>query len=353
MDGAREIWEVPCRGIALIKKRIDEFGIDCDLIKQDSVFLGIGAGGRDDVRSEFDTRASLGFESVYYEANQIEQVFGGVGYTSAVRYGDTYGVNALQFVQGMKRTLMQAGVQIHESTEVHHIEGHVAFTHAGSVTADQIIVAADNVMPPICPFGPEVFHAQTFLPISEPLSDAEVLRLFPSGEHFQCWDSTLVYSYFRLTGDQRLLLGGGSVLTTFLPDYFDKATIINRVIRDFKKRFPFLSELSFIQFWPGLIDSSRDFLPIIVRDQNAPYRHYMLGCVGLLWAAFCGDFVGRAIQKTARPDDSRYYQYFTDRRPFFLPTWTERIVGKPIVFALNNSWAKYRQVDKGRLVARR
>jgi gamma-glutamylputrescine oxidase len=26
----------------------------------------------------------------------------------------------------------------------------------------------------------------------------------------QCWDSKLVYSYFRLTGDNRLLLVGGT-----------------------------------------------------------------------------------------------------------------------------------------------
>jgi hypothetical protein len=29
-----------------------------------------------------------------------------------------------------------------------------------------------------------------------------------------------------------------------------------------------------------------------------------------------------------------------------MPIWTERLLGKPIVFALNNAWAKYYQVDK-------
>ncbi len=350
MDGAREIWEVPCRGIDLIRQRAADYSIDCDLIRQDSMFLGIGASGAEDVTDEFNTRAMLGFQSTHYEASQIEQVFGGEGYSGAVRYAETYGINALQFVQGMKRALIEAGIEIHESTEVHRIEGHVAFTHAGSVTADQIIVASDKTTKAVSPYADEVFHAQTFLSISEPLSDQEIRQLFPSGDHLQCWDSTLVYTYFRLTGDNRLLLGGGSAWTTFLPEYYDRATIINRVIRDFKKRFPFLSGVSFIQFWPGLIDSTRDLLPVVVRDSDAPYRHYVMGCVGLPWASFSGDFVGRAIQGKNEPDEARYYEYFTDRRPFFLPTWTERVAGKPIVFALNNSWAKYRQVDKDRLV---
>jgi hypothetical protein len=29
-----------------------------------------------------------------------------------------------------------------------------------------------------------------------------------------------------------------------------------------------------------------------------------------------------------------------------MPLWTERLLGKPIVFALNNAWAKYYQVDR-------
>ena len=352
-DGAKEIWEVPCRGIDLILQRAKEFDISCDLIKQDSLFVGLGKSGREDVLSEAATRASLGFASTAYDTAQLGEVLGGQGYSAGVRYGGTHGINALQFVQGLKRRLMGLpNFTFHESTEVAKIEGHAAFTHAGSVMADAIIVASDKPTRDVSPACDEVFHAQTFLSISEPLSDHEVLKLFPSGEPLHCWDSTLVYSYYRLTGDNRLLLGGGSTLTTFLPDYYDRKTIINRVIRDFRAHFPFLSELQFIQFWPGLIDASRDLLPVLMRDANAPWRHYVHGCVGLPWASFCGDFAGRAVQGKAEPDEARYYEYFTDRRDFLLPTWTGKILGKPMEFAINNAWAKYRQVDKDRLAPR-
>ena len=352
-DGAKEIWEVPCRGIDLILSRAREFGISCDLIRQDSLFLGPGKTGCEDVLAEAETRTSLGFASKVYEAAQLGDVMGGTGYCAGISYDGTHGINALQFVQGMKRALMgMAGFTFHESTEVARIDGHTAFTHAGSVIADQLIIASDKPTHAVSPVCDEVFHAQTFLSISEPLNDHEVLRLFPSGEPMQCWDSTLVYSYFRLTGDQRLLLGGGSTLTTFLPDYYDRKTIIKRVIRDFRAHFPFLSELQFIQFWPGLIDASRDLLPVLLRDPNAPYRHYVHGCVGLPWAAFCGDFAGRAVQGKAEPDEERYYEYFTDRRDFLLPVWSGRVLGRPIEFALNNAWAKYKQVDKDRLAPR-
>jgi gamma-glutamylputrescine oxidase len=61
----------------------------------------------------------------------------------------------------------------------------------------------------------------------------------------------MVYSYDRLTGDNRLLLGGGTALTTFLKSAYNNPGIIRRVINQFTAHFPFLKDLPFIQFWPG------------------------------------------------------------------------------------------------------
>jgi gamma-glutamylputrescine oxidase len=151
-----------------------------------------------------------------------------------------------------------------------------------------------------------------------------------------------------MTGTGRLLLGGGSALTTFVNHWYNNERIIKSVIRDFKKRFPPLRYLNFVQFWPGLIDTTRDLLPTIVRDADAPHVHYAFGIVGLPWASFCGDFLGRVLLGEATQDEMKYFSYFSDRRYFFLPTSLQKIVGKPVVFSLNNAWAKYAQVDTGR-----
>jgi gamma-glutamylputrescine oxidase len=98
-------------------------------------------------------------------------------------------------------------------------------THAGSVTADHIIVAIDKMDPSISPVAHEAFHAQTFLSVTEPLPDRELRILFLSGEQMHFWYSKLVYSYFRLTGDNRLLLGGGTPVTTYLRDAFDNPRV--------------------------------------------------------------------------------------------------------------------------------
>jgi gamma-glutamylputrescine oxidase len=213
------------------------------------------------------------------------------------------------------------------------------------VSADQIIFCADKLQPALTEFSQRVYHAQTFLSISEPLNDRDVERLFPGGP-VQCWDTDLVYSYYRMTGDQRLLLGGGSALTTFALHSVTSPRVISQVIGKFKGKFPYLRDLEFIQYWPGLIDTTRDLIPTIVKDPDMPWVHFVLGCVGLPWAAFCGDFVARHVHNEPDWDDHHYYHYFRPDRPFLIPLGLEKIIGKPLAFALNNAWSKYRQVDK-------
>jgi gamma-glutamylputrescine oxidase len=120
------------------------------------------------------------------------------------------------------------------------------------------------------------------------------------------------------------------------------------VIRDFKSHFPEVTELSFMQFWPGQIDMSRDLLPVIARPPEHPYIRIILGCVGIPWAAFCGSFAARNILGDADEDYKKYFNYFSNDRHFSLPTSLSKVVGKPMLFALSNSWAKFYQVDKTR-----
>jgi gamma-glutamylputrescine oxidase len=344
---AAEIWDAPCKGIDRIVDSIRKFDIECGLLRQDSLFLGLGAGGKKAVDEELECRKSVGFtDQRTYDAGPLKEILGAEGYAAAIRYGGTYGVNPLQCLQGLKDLLIDNGMQVYESTAMNRLEDHTAYTHGGSVTADHIVVAVDKLSNTISPLADQAFHAQTFLSVTEPLTDKELRILFPAGEQMQCWDSKLVYSYFRLTGDNRLLLGGGSAITTFLKDAFNNPAVIRRVIDDFKRHFPALKDLSFIQYWPGQIDASRDLLPVIARPPEHPHIRFILGCVGIPWATFCGSFTARNILGDADKDYEKYFNYFSNERHFAFPSGLGNVIGKPLLFSLANSWAKFYQVDK-------
>jgi len=346
-QGAKELWGVPVRGIGLMLSIIQENGIDCDLQKQDSLFLGKGGNGLKAVQEEARSRGNLGYESQVYIGEQVGSVIGSQGYSAAIRYKDTYGIDALRYAQGMKAVLLQNGIDVFESSEVTGFSGHMAKTHMGSVTADQVIFCADKLSPQLSEHSWNVYHEQTFLTITEPLSDEDVRSLFP-GEPFQCWDSDLIYTYYRLTGSRRLLLGGGSLFTTYAKNDTTTSRVIDGVIGGFRKMFPTLGSLKFIQYWMGRIDMTRDLLPTVLKEPNAPWVHYVLGCVGLPWATFCGDFAARQVLAQKETGDERYYGYFSMKRKFLIPLWLEKIIGKRIAFPINNAWAKYYQKDANR-----
>jgi gamma-glutamylputrescine oxidase len=344
---AREIWDAPVSAIEGLVRNIEKYGIQCGLLKQDSLFLGLGKDGYEAARSELQSREEVGFsDQKLYDEQQLGEILGSVNYTAGIRYGGTYGINPLQCLQGFKDVLVDDGMQVFEATEMERLEGHTVYTHAGSITADQIIIAVDKLEPHISPLSAECFHAQTFLSVTEPLTDHELEVLFPSGEQMQCWDSKLVYTYFRLTKDNRLLLGGGSALTTFLKDAYNNPGIIKRVIRDFYSHFPGLRSVSFMQFWPGQIDTTRDLLPTIVRPTDQPHVRFIFGCVGIPWAAFTGTFAARNILGDADAEYDKYFNYFSNERNFWLPSGLGKVIGKPLLFSLSNSWAKFRQVDE-------
>jgi gamma-glutamylputrescine oxidase len=342
---AKLLWEVAQKGVQLIVSHVNDNKINCDLQKQDSLFLGNGKSGLRDVIREMEARKALGYTQQFYPASDLRSVIGSDNYSGGVRYPDTYGIDALQYSQEMKRILLNKGVKIFESTEALSINDHRVTTRLGSVTSSEIIFCADKPTPALTHFSNSVFHAQTFLTISEPLKEKTINALFPSGR-FLCWDTDFIYTYFRLTGDNRILLGGGSMLTTFTKNDVNSSRVIERVIKNFKKKFPVLKELEFIQFWPGRIDTTRDLMPTIVKETHKPWIHFVLGCVGLPWATFCGDFVARHAYNDKGCDDHDCYSLFNAERYFFLPLRLEKFMGKPPLFALNNGWAKYYQRDE-------
>src|SRR5438067_1573496 len=129
LDGAREVWNAPVRGVELMRGYVEKHGIDCDLIPLDSLFLGKGGRGRAAVAEEAEAREQLGFPATHYGEDELPTVLGSRSYSAGVRYPGTFGVNGMRYAQGMKSALLRAGARVHEASEVTAIEGHTVRTH--------------------------------------------------------------------------------------------------------------------------------------------------------------------------------------------------------------------------------
>jgi gamma-glutamylputrescine oxidase len=328
---AAVLWGIAEAGVDLIAGTARQHDMQCDLLSPDSLFLGVGRGGARSVRAEAAARKALGYPCTLYDEATLPAVHPG-RYRAGVRYGGTWAIDPLRYCQALRDVLVRQGVRVHEDTEVGAVSGGTAKSARGDVTARHLVVCIDKMPKGFNPRAwRKYYHAQTYLAISEPMPPALVSGLFPEAR-MQCWDSTLVYTYYRLTGDDRLLLGGGSPLTTFAPREIRSPRIIESVIRGFRKRFPGLANLEFIAYWPGLIDITQDLLPIAAPDPEDPAVHYVMGPAGLPWAAWCGDHVGRVLSGSEAPDFSRFFGWERDQ---LVPDALEQVIGKPISFTLD------------------
>jgi gamma-glutamylputrescine oxidase len=120
-------------------------------------------------------------------------------------------------------------------------------------------------------YAKDTYGIQNFITMSEPLSDELVQNLFPSGK-LMCRDTKLAFTYFRMTGDNRLVLGGGNPITAGFPRDVIYPYAIQSVIREIKDVYPALTAMVCTFYRNGRIETTKDMMPII--DQDAQYPNH-------------------------------------------------------------------------------
>ena len=149
----------------------------------------------------------------------------------------------------------------------------------GSVTADHIIIAVDKLSKSISPLADEVFHAQTFLSVTEPLTDRELRILFPVRRA----DAVLGFQarVLLFPADRRQ----SPAARRWHADHdlpqgcVQQSAHHRRIIKDFSD-ISRSCATSFMQFWPGQIDTTRDLLPVIAGRPGMPHMRFIFGCGG-------------------------------------------------------------------------
>lgn len=328
---AKNVWDFVVSGVHHIRNNIEQFNLACDYRKEDTVVLALNKKHIKNVLAEHTIRQKLGYQSSFYQKNELSKVIGSSRYHSAVRYPDTFGISAYKYCQEMKKVLSDQGVKIYEETPVLDIKEHTVKTSFGSVQADKIIVCVDRFLPELHRLPNEIFHVQTFLMMSAPLTDKEIALLFPE-QPCMCWDTAMIYTYFRLNKDNRLLIGGETLICTYdQQEHYHQNRTIRKLTDYIKKYFPHVS-ITFEYCWPGLIGISKDVRPIAGQDKQNSHIYYVAGATGLPWAAALGRYSADHMIKGRSDFDDIFSPY----RSFFIGNTIQSLIGKRLSFALNN-----------------
>jgi gamma-glutamylputrescine oxidase len=335
-EKAKKLWDFVVSGVEKIRQNIEQHNISCDYEVQDSLFVANASGKTKRIKKEHDARTSLGYESRLYHENEISQVIGSNEYYGAVRYPDTFGINAYLYCQGLKEILETKGVQIYEQSRVTEILKDGVKLASYKVTAKNILVCADRFSPALGVMKPQVYQAQTFLAISKPLPEAATTKMFPDAKTM-VWDTDLIYQYYRVVAENRLLIGAASMFYTYVPFEIKHSAAIMRKMKGYlSQKFPWF-EVELEYFWPGMIGVSKDLVPLAAQDPEQKNLYYMAAPTGLPWAAAIGSYIADKSM-TGRSDFDEEFKF---QRKYPIGKTLQALIRKPITFALSHGIVKY------------
>ncbi len=331
---AHILHNIPKRGVQLILDTIKQYKFNCDLRKQDSLYLAYRKPHEKWLKEEARLRKETSSPYKILKGNALKKTHPVKNYSMGLKYPGSHGINSFLYCQEMKNLLIKKGVKIYENSEVHKIKGNTAKTRLGSVTAKNILICIDKMKTEFDEeISRKIYHIQSYITISEPLTEKEIKALYPKGE-LMCWDTRIIYMYYRPVDGNRILVGGAGLLETYSPTYSYSPKVIKKFIDEFKERFPQLKNISFTTYWSGLIDITQDLEPLVDYDKQNKSIQYALGCAGLPWAAFCGDYIARRVVSPKKAEDLSEFTRID--RNFLISGRLQKFLGKRISFAISH-----------------
>jgi gamma-glutamylputrescine oxidase len=328
----KKLWQLIGAGLETIRDNITNHNLVCDYQVQDTLVLANSARAfRNDIQKEYDNRTSAGYTSTLYTDKTVGSVIGSDDYVGGISYGGTFGIQAYKYCQEMKKVLREAGVLIYEETPAISIQENKVQTPRATISAEHIVVCTDRFEPALSHLWDSIYHVQTFLMLSAPLSDEQIKKIFPA-QPFMVWDTDMIYQYYRITGDNRLMLGGSDLLYTYSKnETHGNERVAKKLMRYCAQKFPSVP-VEFEYMWPGLIGISKDVLPVAGFDKKMRSVYYIAGACGLPFAAALGmNCADRIVNNNTEFDDC-----FSPYRSFVCGPIIQTLLGTRLTFALSN-----------------
>lgn len=235
-------------GSELIRHRIEKYNIDCDL-KHGNVFAACNNKQFEELKAKKALWEKHGHNELeLLSASGIQEHIGTERYVGGLLDRKGGHIQPLNLVLGQAQAFESLGGQIFEDSEVVRLErgvpGRVVTKH-GVVVADKIVVAGNAYV-----FGllPEVENKAmpcgTQVIATEPLPEEVQKQLLPTDRCVE--DCNYLLDYYRLSGDGRLIYGGG---TTY--GARDPGKIESIIVPKMLKTFPMMKDVKVDFAWTG------------------------------------------------------------------------------------------------------
>ncbi|WP_220814198.1 NAD(P)/FAD-dependent oxidoreductase [Pseudomonas paralcaligenes] len=298
---AQLLGQMAFEGGRIIRERIAQYGIQCDL-KDGGVFAANTPKHMKHLESQKKLWERYGHTQLeLLDAKRIREVVDTDSYVGGMLDMSGGHIHPLNLALGEAAAVESLGGVIHEQSPAIRIErgaNPVVHTPGGRVKAKFVVVAGNaylgNLLPELAsksmPCGTQVIT-------TEPLSDELARSLLP--QDYCVEDCNYLLDYYRLSGDKRLIYGGGVIYGA--RDPADVEAIIRPKML---KTFPQLKDVKIDFAWTGNFLLTLSRLPQVGRIGDNIY--YSQGCSGhgVTYTHVAGKALAEALRGQAERFDA-------------------------------------------------
>ncbi|TMU83182.1 FAD-binding oxidoreductase [Pseudomonas fluorescens] len=295
-EGVRYLQRAGIDSVDLVRQRIGDNGIECDL-RWGFCDLANTPAQYAAFKDELLDLAELGYahETRLIGPEQIRQhvVNSDIYAGGLVDMGSGH-LHPLDLVQGEARLAASLGVRIFEQSEVleiiHGATVQVRCAH-GTVRAGSLVLGCNAHLDELeQQLSGKVLPAGSYIIATEPLSEERAAQLIP--QNLAVCDQKVGLDYYRLSADRRLLFGGACHYSGR-----DPADIAAYMRPKMLKVFPQLTDVRIDYQWGGKIGITANRFPQVGRLKQHPNVFYAQGYSGhgLNVTHWCAKLLGEAI----------------------------------------------------------
>lgn len=298
---AQALGNMAFEGANIIRSRIEQYDIDCDY-KPGGIFAAFNKKQMGHLEAQKALWERYGNSNLQIlDQNAIQEQIDTDAYVGGLLDGDGGHIHPLNLLLGEVRAFESLGGQVFEDSKVVSIDRSkrpVVHTEQGSVTADYLIVCGNAYLGGLLPeLASKSMPCGTQIVCTKVLDEGLQNSLIPNGHCVE--DCNYKLDYYRLTGDGRLLFGGG---VTYGGG--DPASIERFLRPHIEKIFPQLSGVEFEFSWGGdfLLTMSR--LPQFGRLNESIYYAQGYSGHGVTTTHLAGKLIAEVVKGSAERYDA-------------------------------------------------
>lgn len=276
---AAKAFAASVHGVGLLRDLVAREEIDCDARHEPNTVGALTEAQERRMAAHLDALNDLGHPVPWLSAAELSEL-AGPGYLAGFAYRDALLVDPFRLAVGLANVLRRNGVEIYEDSPALEVdtsgERPVVRTPSGSVAAGRLLLTVDGYGRGINPHPRSVLAIRTHVLATAPLTDGQRADLAWSGVGGVI-DQRNFFNYYRLTGDGRLVFGGGPAVVPTgdaATDAKASTKVYRRLHRELSACFPALADVEVDAYWSGLTASSLDRLPVLGQVAGQSTVHY-------------------------------------------------------------------------------